>query len=230
MGEKKGSENPEILSSNPLINNENHQNTSMSDTSLNEEYSMNFDDENDAQEASVSKNLSNLNITQKINFPKTKGDNIDLPRPPKDCQDKDLLLNQIPINSELEKLLPEDNIVSRIYNKLHLSQESACSTISDRLSTIPEDPRSHEELENKRNFDNPSIKSSSIRTILTETKNLTNEIEPIMCKQQIGDEFCSSHEITFSSTNLHNDRSLTAIKKDNNSIGGSQIAGECSKP
>ena len=135
---------------------------SLSDTSAHEDYSMDFDDDNEVEVISS----KSYPISDKSNMKTEKNQDKGSEAKSQDREqdiDEDLLVNQLhrsQIDNELEN--QENNIVNQLFNRLHLSQDSACSTISDRLSTIPEDPRSHEEREQKTTIDNLSLKSSPI--------------------------------------------------------------------
>ena len=138
---------------------------SLSDTSAHEDYSMDFDDDNEVEVISPKSHPISDKVNTKTEEIRDKENEIKYQDHEQDINE-DLLVNQLhrsPSDNELEN--QENNIVNQLFNRLHLSQDSACSTISDRLSTIPEDPRSHEEREQKTIIDNLSLKSTSIPTL-----------------------------------------------------------------
>ena len=133
--------------------------SSLSDTSANEDYSMDFDDDNEVEVILSKSHPISEKTTTNAEEIQDKENEVKYQDREQDMNE-DLVVNQLrrsPIDNELEN--QENNIVNQLFNRLHLSQDSACSTISDRLSTIPEDPRSHEEREQKTIIDNSSLKS-----------------------------------------------------------------------
>ena len=151
--------------------------TILSDTSLNEEYSMEFDDENEAEAESETQKSETKSTNKHVNDVEVKDSENKAEIVNYDILENDSRTqfeNQTPISSEQD--LQENNIVNQIYCKLHLSQDSVCSTISDRLSTIPEDPRSHEEREQKINTDTLSMISATAKNSKHKDENESNDI------------------------------------------------------
>ena len=116
-----------------------------SGSSSNDGYSMDFDDE--TEDAQFNKESENQKIIVKIDeHIDTSSENQSQITTPTEATPK---VNDQPDDAilavDVEELSHADNIMHQVYNKLPLSLDSACSTISDRLSTIPEDPRSHED-------------------------------------------------------------------------------------
>ena len=136
--------------------------TSPPGASSHDSYSMNFDDDIEAMESSKgAENIPgqfqrNNNVIdaeyEYLNVISTKGDDVKLAVQ---------VLHEKSCN-EAAELHQADDIVDQIYNKLHLSLDSACSTISDRLSTIPEDPRSYDEQVHNLTGENLISQRSSI--------------------------------------------------------------------
>ena len=108
-------------------------------------YSMDFDQEIESYKSVSEPKDMEINSNVQKASEGTITENIRLsPRTPNEHENESI--NKKSSHTEEEEIHRADDIVHQIYNKLHLSLDSACSTISDRLSTIPEDPRSHEEL------------------------------------------------------------------------------------
>ena len=200
---QKISDNQKVKIPNDSVSNNNSMPKALcSDTSANEEYSMDFDDENDAEvfsgkltSISEKQNPELVDDSDKGNEDKGQVREVHL--------DDDLPVNQydtsIPTGNELEN--QENIIVNQIFNRLHLSQDSVCSTISDRLSTIPEDPRSHEEREARENTEKLSVKSIQLSTSkAADEKNSDNLAIPNEdLKQDILRETATQDDISTSS-------------------------------
>ena len=138
-----------------------------SDNSLNDGYSLNFeeievnDSSENAKDVEINEKGQTVDVGAECNM-------LNVVAAKSEDQNEDILvLDEKTLGHDAEELSHADNIVHQIYNKLHLSLDSACSTISDRLSTIPEDPRSHEEHVQHVALENVlSHKSSLLKPII----------------------------------------------------------------
>ena len=141
-----------------------------SDISINDGYSLNFEEIEVNDSSENAKGVEIIDKGQSVDVG-AECNTINMVATKCDDQNEDIKLpDEKTLGHDVEELSHADNIVYQIYNKLHLSLDSACSTISDRLSTIPEDPRSYEE----------HIQHVAMENVISQ-KSLLKQINPYKC-------------------------------------------------